>query len=309
MNKILLTLTTVVAAAGAAAAACTVNSTTNNQNQPGDDGGPGDGSAGDTASPEASTPTAYVRFADWSPDSTGLQICYATHGSTAFQLAAGDTDGGTGQLSFPTVSGYAPIPVGQYDIEVVAAGATDCSTPLPGSTNATNLPTLAQDGFYTLAIVGDTAKPTGSNDPGLAVVGLVDDTSPTGGNVSVRFVNAAPSLSTTPLDFGTNALSSNFALLETNVGYGTTPTLGSDAGAQPDPQGYVSFAAPTGAIEISAHTSSNATADTATASNVMVPGNWAYTFVLVYGKTGGTGPSFLMCSNDGTATATCQTIP
>jgi hypothetical protein len=319
MNKLLPIIVAVVSAGGLAATACTVNSTTNNNGDDGggadsattgDDGGNTDtgtetdsGTITTEAAAEAAAPVTNVRLANWSPDgpAAGYDFCVAPHGTTTWsgpQLAQVIGDAGTLSLAFPNVTTYFEIDPGQYDIEIVQAAAADCTAPVGAA--ITNLPSMAQNNFYTIAFVGDSASPPPGTDPALTAIGFQDDPAPTGGTVNVRFLNAAPGLNgTTTVDFGTGALgASTFAPLETSVAFGQLASSAtSDAGAV-DTNGYVSEPAFTSATEFSAHTTTGGNSDTATASGVMIPASSSATLVLINGKTGAAAASFLVCQSD-----------
>jgi len=108
-----------------------------------DDGG--DGSADDA--PAAPPPQTYLRIAHVSPDSPPIDVCAAPHGTSVFQgplvgqlaaslaTAAGGEggavgDGGAVGIGYSQVSAYLPLAPGQYDVRIVAAGATSCASPL-----------------------------------------------------------------------------------------------------------------------------------------------------------------------------------
>jgi hypothetical protein len=320
MNKVFPIMLAVLSAGGLATAACSVRSTPSNGF--GTDGGETDSSlnpdssverdssvttdAGTVDAPEEPpAPTTNLRLANWSPDApvAGFDFCLAPHMTTSFagpQLGLITGDAGTIPLAFPTVTTYFPFPPGQFDLEIVAFGAPDCSSPI--GAHITNLPDLAANGFYTIAFIGDTT--VAGSDPGLTAIGFQDDAPPVDGNVNVRFLNAAPRLGgATTVDFGTGAQSAGtFSPLETGVAFGALPTMaGAEAGAV-DGNGYVSQPPYTsGNTELSAHpTNGPSNVDTATASSQTIAGNSSVTLVLVGGKTGGTPPSFLVCQGDST---------
>jgi hypothetical protein len=310
MNK-LAPIAFAALAAGGLVAACTVNSTTNNN---GTDGGPiGDDSgtpdnyvapsdaAGDVTPEAAPPPSAGIRFANWSPDapSVGYDLCIALHGTTAWQgpllsQEVGDAgvigDSGTSSLQFPTLTNYFeldfPSDAGtspQFDFEIVAEGST-CTAPLSGTSPATDLPTLTNGGFYTIAIVGDTST-SGTNDPGLKIVG--------------------PSIASA--DFGTGSeKGTNFSALLTGVGFGTAAsTAESDAGTV-DPNGYLTVPAASG-LTFSVHPSMQ-TVDTAVASGQTIAGGDITTMVLVGAKSGVNFAEFLVCKGDGAVNATSNSL-
>jgi hypothetical protein len=316
MSKLLPLLAYAVVGTGGLVGACTVTSTTNNNNSPTEDGGTngqdatadsnGNDVATDTnsstdAGQDAAPPQTNVRFANWSPDApaSGFDFCVAPHGTTNWtgpilgsELAdAGSIgDSGTNSLPFPLVTAYLAIDPGQYDVQVLSAGATSCTG---GILTVTTLATLATDAFTTFAVVGDVSK--AGNDPGLTVVGFTDDSTAASGAL-VRFINAAPDLSA--VDFGQGTLAaSNFQALFTNVQFGQAGSaMGSDAGSV-DTNGFLSLAALSGAT-LSVHTSAGGTSDTATASNVSVAASTIATLALVNGKNGGPAPQFLLCQDN-----------
>ena len=176
--------------AGGLLFACTVTTTTNN-NAPGDDAGtvqpgsdsstpepdtgtvtPGDDSGTDASDAATVTPQAYVRIAHWSPDAPAVDVCFDTVGAAwtgqvpqlAQIVAAGDAgavgDGGAAGVTFPQVTSYLIIPPGSYEVRLVAAGSTDCSTSLVDLASVT----LAANSYTTIAAVGEAA-PVASDQP------------------------------------------------------------------------------------------------------------------------------------------------
>jgi hypothetical protein len=321
-----------VAAAGGA---CTVNSTNITNGDDGgtgtdattDDGGSASetsvgaetgaetstdaGTDGAVEAEAAAPPMTNIRVANWSPDApaAGFDFCIAPHSTTTWtgpilagELAAVDGgapdggDGGTVAIAFPQVTAYHQLTPGQYDLQIVAAGATSCTTGVTSTT--TTIPSLAANAYSTFAIVGDTTM-SGSDSP-LKVVWFTDDsTAPTG--ALLRFINAAPDLAA--VDFGQGSLGmTNFQPLFTNVQYYTAGATGGDAGTV-DTNDYVAQSA-LSAAKFSAHTSTGGTSDSATASSVTVAAGSIATMVLVYGKNGVVSPppQFLLCL-DNTATA------
>jgi hypothetical protein len=237
----------------------------------------------------------------------GYDVCVATHGTTTFTgpiLGMIGGDAGTVPFQFPAVTTYiASIDPGQYDIEIVASGASDCTTPVGSA--ITNLPTLAANDFYTYAIVGDTTA--AGSDATLTVVGFQDDAAPTNGSANVRFLNVAPSLSgSTTVDFGQGSFAvTPFNPLETAVGFGVVPTENandSDAGTV-DSAGYLQLPAITSDTQFSARLTTGATADIATASSQTLPANTSNTLVLINGKQGNAA-TFLVCTGDATTSST-----
>lgn len=320
MTKLLPIIVAVVAAGGLAASGCTVNATVNggdggigdDSSTSGDDTGtntdtgttPNDSGTTTDAPGEAAAPSTNVRLANLSPDapSAGYDFCLAPHGQSPQmwsgpQLAGVTGDAGSLSLAFPNVTTYFQLDPGQYDLEIVAAGASDCTAPIGSA--ITSLPNLTQDNFFTIAFVGDTTVAGG--DPALNAIGFQDDPAPASG-INLRFLNVAPQFNgTTTMDFGTGGLgSSTFVALETNVAFATLPSAASSDAGTVDGNGYLGTAALTSATEFSAHTSTGGTADTATIMSQMISTGSA-TIFLINGKTGGAAPGFLVCQGDTTS--------
>jgi hypothetical protein len=104
-----------------------------------DAGVDGGDSAGEAA---AISPQAYLRIAQVSPHLPPIDLCVAPHGTTAFQgpllarlIASTGQDAGTDALApglaYAQVSAYLSLDEGQYDVRLVAAGASSCSASLP----------------------------------------------------------------------------------------------------------------------------------------------------------------------------------
>jgi hypothetical protein len=106
---------------------------------PDTDGG-ADESGGDDSAPVPQQ--TFLRVAQLSPDLPPIDVCIAAHGTTTFQgplLAAlsssifGTDAAATTGLAYAQVSAYLSVAPGPYDLRIVAAGATDCSTALTGA--------------------------------------------------------------------------------------------------------------------------------------------------------------------------------
>ena len=87
-------------------------------------------------------------------------MCLAPAGTTAWvgpllaqTFPAGSLgQGGANGLQFPAVTRYFGVAPGQYDIQVVASGSTDCTV---GLLAETDLPALGVNARTTFATVGD----------------------------------------------------------------------------------------------------------------------------------------------------------
>lgn len=176
----------------------------------------GDAGDGSTDDSEAQAPQALLRIANVSPDAPPLDVCVALHGTATFQgplvgqLAAGgnesdggdaggaetETDAAPPGVAYPQVSAYIGLTPGDYDVRIVAAGATACDAPLVS--DFAGLPPLAVATSTTLLVAGDFL-PAG-NDAPLTVAMLTDDAALSGGAVALRAIDAVPSQPA--LDFG-----------------------------------------------------------------------------------------------------------
>ena len=260
------------------------------------------GSTGLDAPTEATGPTAHLRIANWSPDapSSGYDVCLAPHGTSSWSgpllaQTIGDAgvlgDAGVPSVQFPGVTNYlVGVPPRTYDVAVVAARA-GCAAPVVVTTS---LAALVVSGWYTMAIVGDRS-PTGG-DPALSVVLLADDSSATVGT-AVRFLDMAPAIASA--DFGEGTIATGFMPLAVGVPFARLATKPpGDAGALPDPSGYVGVFPPS-SVAFSAHPSTGAATDTAVAPNQTFAAGAVITIALVGGKTGGARAQLLVCTGDG----------
>jgi hypothetical protein len=140
-----LPIVLVVLAAGASAIALSCT-TTNDGNGAGVDAGSDlDATAGgggsDTADePDAAPTQAFLRVAHFSPGTPALDVCLAAHGTGLYAgpllaLFADDaglaTDASAPGLSYAQVGAYIAVDPGTYDVRLVSAGASSCSSALP----------------------------------------------------------------------------------------------------------------------------------------------------------------------------------
>jgi len=95
-------------------------------------------------------------------------------------------------VTFPRISPYVAVPPGTYDVRVVAAGASDCASPL--FADRTDLSAFVAGTYSTLATVGDLNDE--GTDPAIALVAFSDDTRASPAPVRVRFINGIPSVTT-----------------------------------------------------------------------------------------------------------------
>ncbi len=260
--------------------------------------------------PESTASTSsLVRVANWSPDAPAVDFCLALHGTGAFHgpfvagltassAEAGVAGGSAGGLAYPNASSYATMPPGQYDARLVV-GST-CSATI--AMDAVSLPAVPPGGAATIALVGDESSSAAGT--GLAVVGFLDDLAPSG-PLALRFINAAPSV--TSIDVGTGTGTAYTALFAGipfgQAGNAKEGPAAADGGAPPvDAHGYLSHAALAGAaITARPHGASGANdAGAALAQNVSVAAG-SVVSIVVAGGLGGAPLSLEECvDNAGT---------
>jgi hypothetical protein len=277
----------------------------------------------------------FIRVAQLSPDLPPVDVCVALHGTTTFQgpllaaLASSTlgTDAAAPGLAYAQVSAYIAVAPGQYDVRIVAAGATDCSTGLGGvSTSALDggaldgsaaddadadagagagtdagadadaglapLPPSASNAHATILIAG-LLSPTGT-DESLTVTAIADDSTLAGQAIALRAVNAMP---TAPvLDFGLGSFSTSWLPLLTNVAFASASAhVGPSVGAV-DTNGYLPLA-PLSSQTVSARVSSGATSDAAIAKSITIGSGSVATVVALGGRAGDTAhpAALLLC--------------
>jgi hypothetical protein len=153
-------------------------------------------------------------------------------GTTTFVGPVLESRGLSAGLSFPQVTGYIPLPPGQWQVRLVAANATDCNTSLAGLPEYT-LPNLTAGAWATVAAsgrVGDMGATAFSLRP------FVDTRGPiAAGQIRARFVHASPG--TPNVDVGALA-GTTLTPIWTNTAFASfAGAMGADA------NGYVTTAA------------------------------------------------------------------
>jgi hypothetical protein len=165
------------------------------------------------------------------------------HGTTAF---TGPVLAGRGALTgipYGSVTQYLVVGAAQYDVRLVAAGATSCAASLNGLPDVTNLPVLASGSSATIAAEGELAPGDAGGQP-FGVRAYVDDTTLTAGKTKLRFVHASSGTPAVDVGLGGGAL---FTPLFTNVAFGNTATV-ANGYVESDPLTNVEISArPTGA--------------------------------------------------------------
>jgi hypothetical protein len=294
----------------------------------------GDGSTVDAAPPP---PQTYLRVAQLAPDLPAMDVCVAPHGTTTFQgplvgqlgqqLAAdAGADADASGLTYAQVSAYLPLAPGQYDVRLVAAGASSCTPlsrpdadggevdaggphdaePNDGSapeeaaadvgstalTDTTDLPLLRLNTYATLLVVGESS-PSGK-DAALRLSVIPDDAVLAGAGAMLRGVNAVPSVLS--LDFGLES-PAQWAPLLVNVKFAGASQRAAPGDGTVDSNGYLPIAPFSPTQELSARTSADAATNTAVADGVEIDMGSIATVIAIGGKTGDTmhRPSLLVC--------------
>jgi hypothetical protein len=197
------------------------------------------GDAGEAGPP----PIVGMRLANLSPTAPLIDFCIAPAGTQTFgkpmlaALAAALADAGNPidaavpGLAFPQVSAYTPAPPGAYNLRIVVAGASDCSTGLADAQGTLFVP---GGGFATVALIGE-ALPT----PTLQVVAYPDDTTPPppkpdGGSLKLylRLLHAAPGQP--PVNMGIDPNGKGAKPIFDDVAYGQVSTSDAAAPMAPD---------------------------------------------------------------------------
>lgn len=255
-----------------------------------------DASSSSAADAGPTMPSAHVRFADWVPDApaAGFSLCLAPLGMQAW-MGPYQPKG----LPFPGTSAYIDVPPGTYDAQVVAASSGDCSTGVIPM--FTNVPSLADGTYITLAVIGD-ASPV-ITEPSMKMAAFIDDEAGVTGQALLRLIDAAPSLSY--VDVGTGSMAGNdFRLLFPSASFGAAATI-TAGGQKVDGNGYASLS-PMSGVELSVQPLSAGGSDAATASNVSLPAGAVDTLVIVGGKRGSTPARLMMCDDAAAARGEAQ---
>jgi hypothetical protein len=325
-----------IATAGIGGLLCACNDTTTQDNGT-DDGGEspssdasstaadGGGTTGDADvdSGDAAAPRAFVRLAQWSPDTPAADLCLTPQGvpwdeqvPELAQRVAADAgtlgEAGAAGIVFPQVTSYLVIPPGTYSVRLVAGGAADCSA---GLVDLASL-TAGVNTYTTVAAIGE-ASPVGG-DQALTLATFSDDVGAPAGQIALRFVNASPSPSLTPADLGTGSLAGTggpFAVLFTGVAFGSSTGVAARDGGAVDANGYLS-SNPLATATLSAHPTSAAADVTIALDDVTIDATTAATIALVNGVSNGTASSaakLLQCadaddSSGASLLATCSIV-
>jgi hypothetical protein len=124
------------------------------------------------------------RLAGVSFDPGAYDFCYEAVGASSFTGPVFQGFGISGGLTYEQVSEYVQVPQLQVTFRIVAAGSSDCSTPLNGIADLPISATTAGS----LTTVGLFIDPTGVNGPSLAP--FTDEA--TAKRSNLRGINASP---------------------------------------------------------------------------------------------------------------------
>jgi hypothetical protein len=249
---------------------------------------------------EAGPAQALLRVANWTPDApaSGYDVCLAPAGTTnwsspIFQqaIASGLEDAGSTGLPFPMVTEYVPVGPGTYDLQLIMAGNSDCTSGVIPTTMG--LPSLIAGARVTFAIIGDV-RPT-NRDARQKVAAFFDDATAANDVAVLRVINAVPSVGAMDvIETGPEGESlTSFA----NVPFGSVGTMVTDGGSV-DPNGYsrVSPATNVGFVALAP----GGTVNIATAGGATLSARAVITLAAIDGENGsGRPPRFLMCTDNG----------
>jgi len=244
---------------------------------------------------------AHVRVAHLSPDTPAVDVCIAPTGG-AFTKPLLKTIGALDGLSYASVTSYVDLPVGFYDLRIIHATASDCST---GAVPDTKNLGIHNGVTGTVAAIGDLDRAGPAvGDPPLQLALFVDTDAVTTGHAKLRFVHASPG--TPAVDVGLGK-STSWVKVFGNVTFGRIAT---NSGI--DGFGYVDVAGPmTSAVAARLAGSSS---DALVIQSVTLAPNTISTAFAIGGKTGAaTNPlAVLLCTDNATGAgllATCALAP
>ncbi len=196
---------------------------------------PTDAAATETAD---AGPIFSLRAIHLSADAGGIKLCIKPKAASSY--------GGPGALGLPgllpykSLTGYAPVSVGDYTVAFIAGAASDCSAPLA----EVDVVGLATGDHATLALVGRAADGASGTKPLRGVLYRDDAAAIDSSGVTLRFVHAAtatPSDAMSAVDLTIVPKGGSAFVAWSNTTYGAvgapTSTL---SGA--DANGFASFA-------------------------------------------------------------------
>ena len=243
---------------------------------------------------------AHLRIAHLSPDTPAVDLCIAPANGAYSKMtlkSLGMFDG----LAYPNLTSYVEFPVGMYDVRIVHATASDCST---GA-----VPDLEDFGIHngvigTVAAIGvlDRAGPA-ANDPGLRLALYNDATTVNTGKAKLRFIHASPGTPAVDVGLGAGA---GFTRVFANVAFGNIAVH-----APIDALGFVETSPFTSAVSARL---AGAGSDALTVPSVNLPASAIVTAFAIGGKTGATTNPLrvLLCTDNAAAsglTTSCVQAP
>jgi hypothetical protein len=196
-------------------------------------------------------------------------------------------------LAYASVTKYLPVTAAQYDVRIVAPGATSCATPLGGLPDVTNLPALPAGASATLAAEGELAPGDAGGQP-FGLKAYIDDATVATGKAKLRFVHASSGTPSVDVGIGGGVL---FTPVFSDVAFGNTATT---------TNGYVETN-PLTNVEISAR-AHGTTADVLAVKGAnLAAGSIATAFAI--GKIGNTTSPLkvLLCSDNAAPTGALTT--
>lgn len=231
---------------------------------------------------------AHVRIAHLSPDAPAVDACIAPAGTGAFAGPLLSSLGAATGLVYPQVTTYVDLPVGSYDVRVVAPGA-GCGTSLVPDTTGV----AVTDGLTATIAATGVVSATGSaaHDPTFALAVFADDTSVTSGKAKLRFVHASPGTPAVDVGLGSGQ---SFTRVFGNVAFRHTAS-----GTGIDANGYVETAPVTSAVSARL---TGGTSDALVVPSVTLAAGSISTAFAIGGKTGAsTNPlRVLLCGDNAT---------
>jgi hypothetical protein len=171
---------------------------------------------GCTADDEGPSGTARIRIAHLSPDAPAVDACIAAAGSDDWQGPLLSSNGAPAGLSYSNVTKYLDVPAQQYDVRIVAPGATSCATSLGGLADISDLPVLKDGQSATISAIGRLDNGGGQ---GFRLAAFLDDSEVTFGKAKLRVIHAAPGTAGVAVGFGGGVVFSPFI---DNVQFGST---------------------------------------------------------------------------------------
>ncbi len=146
------------------------------------------------------TPATYFRLGNFVVDAAPLDVCVKGPSDADFQgpLVRLQTQR-PGGMFYTEVSAYVTVAPAHLIVRGVVGGAVSCTTSLVGFPD-TELAPLALGHHYTVAATGVLARPAT-----IKFNLIEDDLSTQGGQVRLRFINAAADLPSADLGFGSGA--------------------------------------------------------------------------------------------------------